>query len=70
MSPKSKSSQYNVIAFPALVVYAVAAFLTWRDISRRADAEVRGGKTVWRIASALNLSGSAAYWIFGRRPTE
>jgi len=68
MSHQSKSSQYNIIALPALVIYAVAVVLTWRDLARRTDAEVRGGKTVWRVASALNLSGSAAYWIFGRRP--
>jgi hypothetical protein len=47
-----------------------AAALTWRDIRQRPDADVRGSKKLWRVASALNTSGSAAYWLFGRRQTS
>jgi len=49
------------------VVHVTAATLTWRDIGKRADDQIRGNKLIWRIASALNTSGSAAYWLFGRK---
>ncbi len=49
------------------VVHVTAVALTWRDLRDRPAAQVRGNKKLWRVASALNTSGSAAYWIFGRR---
>lgn len=59
---------------PLLVVLAyIGVFhvpitaLTWRDLNSRSDAQVRGRKTLWRIFSALNTTGSVAYWLFGRR---
>jgi len=57
----------------ALVVAAIAAVhltavtLTWRDLRSRSAAQVRGPKKVWQAASALNTTGSVAYWLFGRR---
>jgi hypothetical protein len=50
-----------------LAVHLGVTALTWRDLRHRTDDEVRGSKRVWRIASALNTSGSVAYWILGRR---
>ncbi len=44
---------------------AVAAW-TWRDIDRRPAERVRGSKTVWKVASALNTLGAVAYWVAGR----
>ncbi len=49
------------------VVHLTAVTLTWRDLRDRPAGQVRGSKTFWRIASALNTGGSAAYWLFGRR---
>jgi len=49
------------------VVHLTAVTLTWRDLRSRPAAQVRGPKRIWQVASALNTSGSAAYWIFGRR---
>jgi hypothetical protein len=49
-----------------LALWAAVTPLMWRDLHRRTSAEVRGPKWLWWIASA-NLSGSAAYWLFGRR---
>jgi hypothetical protein len=49
------------------VVHLTAVTLTWRDLRSRPAAQVRGPKRVWQLASALNTSGSAAYWLFGRR---
>jgi hypothetical protein len=51
----------------ALVVHLIMLSLTWRDLSRRPDAAVRGRKNAWRLASLLNTSGSVTYWLFGRR---
>jgi hypothetical protein len=59
--------QKRVLAV-ALVIHLIMVSLTWRDLSRRPDAGVRGRKRFWRLASLLNTSGSVTYWLFGRRP--
>ena len=51
----------------ALVIHVIMLSLTWRDLSRRPAAGVRGKKRMWRLASLLNTSGSVTYWLFGRR---
>jgi hypothetical protein len=51
----------------ALVIHLIMLTLTWRDLSRRPAAAVRGKKGMWRLASLLNTSGSVTYWLFGRR---
>jgi Na+/melibiose symporter-like transporter len=51
----------------ALVIHVIILTLTWRDLSKRPAAAVRGKKGMWRIASLLNTSGSVTYWLFGRR---
>ena len=53
-----------------LVVHVTVATLTWRNLRSRPAAQVRGSKTLWRVASALNTLGSVAYWLFGRRPAR
>lgn len=55
------------ILIVALVIHVIMLSLTWRDLSRRPAAGVRGKKGVWRVASLLNTSGSVTYWLFGRR---
>lgn len=50
-----------------LAAHLAVAALTWRDLSRRTDARVRGPKAVWRVASAANSIGWVGYWLFGRR---
>ena len=49
------------------VVHLTAVGLTWRDLGRRSEGEVRGKKVVWRVVSALNTLGSVGYWVFGRK---
>jgi hypothetical protein len=49
------------------VVHLTVMTLTWRDLRGRPSAQVRGNKKAWRAASALNTTGSAAYWLIGRR---
>jgi hypothetical protein len=65
MAAQGKPNKFVIGA--VLVVHAMIATLTWRDIKRRTPAQVRGPKAVWRTASAANTLGSAAYWLFGRR---
>jgi hypothetical protein len=52
-----------MIALAHLTVTAV----TWRDIGRRPAREIRGSKTLWRILSGANTTGSLAYVLVGRR---
>jgi hypothetical protein len=49
------------------VVHLTAVVLTWRDLRSRPAGQVRGPKKIWQVASALNTTGSVAYWLFGRR---
>jgi hypothetical protein len=49
------------------VVHLTVMTLTWRDLRGRPAGQVRGNKRFWQVASALNTSGSVAYWLFGRR---
>lgn len=58
----------NKLVFVVIgVVHLSVMTLTWRDLRSRPAAQVRGNKKIWRAASALNTTGSAAYWLFGRR---
>jgi hypothetical protein len=52
------------------VVHLTAVTLTWRDLRSRPAGQVRGPKKIWQVASALNTTGSAAYWLFGRRRAQ
>jgi hypothetical protein len=67
--PKSKSkSKPNPAVLAALAVGHVGVkSLTWRDIRRRTDAQVRGKKKWWRTASAMNTTNSLLYFVVGRR---
>lgn len=47
-------------------IHAALTGLTWRDLSRRNAALVRGPKGLWRAASLLNPLGAIGYWTIGR----
>ena len=49
-----------------VMVWAVVTPFMWRDLQGRTPEQLRGPKWLWWIAS-FNLSGSAAYWLCGRR---
>jgi hypothetical protein len=55
----------------ALLLFAIGHItvtaLTWRDIKRRPTEQIRGGKLVWRVLTALNTGNSVVYWLLGRR---
>jgi hypothetical protein len=52
---------------PGLLAHAAITTLTWRDLRRRPAEQVRGGKRLWRVASAVNTVGSMAYLAVGRK---
>jgi hypothetical protein len=52
------------------VVHLTVVTLTWRDIRQRPADQIRGSKTLWRVLSAANTTGSGAYWLVGRRRTR
>lgn len=62
----TRKSNKLVLAAVA-VVHVTAVTLTWRDLRDRPAGQVRGNRKVWRVASAANTVGSAAYWLVGRR---
>jgi hypothetical protein len=53
-----------------IVVHIVATALTWRDIRHRDQSQIRGPKWVWRLASAVQMGNSLAYWLFARKSPE
>ena len=69
MSTRKPKSLFVVLAYIAVLHVPITA-LTWRDLNSRPDAQIRGNKTLWRVVSALNTTGSVAYWLFGRRPRD
>jgi hypothetical protein len=63
----AKGKPNRVVLAIVAVVHLTVMTLTWRDLRSRPAGQVRGNKKIWRVASALNTTGSAAYWLFGRR---
>jgi len=63
----AKGKPNKVVLATVAAVHVTVMALTWRDLRSRSAGQVRGPKGLWRVASALNTSGSAAYWLFGRR---
>ena len=66
MAKKLTRRQARIVG-AAVVVQLVIGLVTLRDISRRPADRVRGPKWLWRILGTANTSGSAAYWILGRK---
>ena len=66
MAKRLTPQQARIVTI-AVVAQLVIAALTLRDLSRRPADQVRGPKWLWRILGTANTSGSAAYWLLGRR---
>ncbi|HEX9065232.1 MAG TPA: hypothetical protein VF843_08990 [Streptosporangiaceae bacterium] len=62
---RHKPNKYVLAAIVAVEV--VIAALTFRDLKRRPQDEIRGSKKFWRVASLINPGNSIAYWLVGRR---
>jgi hypothetical protein len=43
------------------------AATAWIDLARRPDERVRGCKSFWAVAIAVNFIGPASYFLIGRR---
>lgn len=54
------------IVLGATLQFALAAWAV-SDIRRRPAAQVRGPKTLWYAASAVNFVGPISYALFGRK---
>ncbi len=63
----NKSNRLTAVLSYLAVVHVPVTILTWRDLKTRPDDQVRGKKAIWRLASAVNTTGSLAYWLIGRR---
>ena len=63
----TKRKPNKLVLATVAVVHLTVMTLTWRDLRARPTGQVRGNKRIWQVASALNTTGSAAYWLFGRR---
>ena len=67
----AKGEPSKVVLATAAIVRVMVTALTWRDLRSRPAGPVRGPRNLRRVAGALNTSGSAAYWLFGRcRPAS
>jgi hypothetical protein len=64
---KPLTPQQKKLVMVAVVLNAIIASFTWRDLRRRPASLVRGPKLLWRVWSSLNTTGSVAYWLVGRR---
>ena len=64
---KALTPQQKKVVALAVVLNAIIASFTWRDLRRRPASLVRGPKLLWRVWSSLNTTGSVAYWVVGRR---
>jgi len=62
----TKDQKTRLVAV-AVIVQGVIAALTLRDINKRPAQAVRGPKRLWRVLGTVNTTGSAAYWIIGRK---
>ncbi|MGO9658772.1 MAG: hypothetical protein ACLQVK_09690 [Acidimicrobiales bacterium] len=63
MNTKSK----RLLLGGLVAIEVVSAALSWRDLDRRHDDQVRGKKKAWRALMLLNPGNSLLYWTFGRR---
>ena len=63
----AKGKPNKAVLATVAVLHVTVMALTSRDLRSRPAGQIRGPKNLWRVASALNTSGSAAYWLFGRR---
>jgi hypothetical protein len=65
--PFDLNSQQKLILVVVLIVHAILARFTLRDLRRRPVSAVRGPKRLWRVWATTNTTGSLAYWLVGRR---
>lgn len=62
LTPRSR----GLITIGAVIQFALLAY-AWLDLRKRADAQVRGSKRLWKRAVFVNFIGPLAYLLAGRR---
>jgi hypothetical protein len=63
----TKNPPPKQLLWPAIAAHLVVTAIVWRDIGRRAPAELRGSKAFWRVFTGLNTGNSLIYLLLGRR---
>ena len=66
LTPRPRDRQ-SMIAPAFIVLSIVAVVAAERDLHRRPGAQIRGSKSIWRLAN-LNALGALAYLLWGRTP--
>jgi hypothetical protein len=56
-----------VVLTVVLALHVVVTTLVWRDIKRRPESQLRGGRRLWRVLTALNTGNSLVYALLGVR---
>ncbi|MET4060552.1 hypothetical protein ABIB35_002100 [Arthrobacter sp. UYP6] len=60
------ASQKKMVGVSATVQFALAG-LALADMWRRPASQIRGSRTLWSAACAVNFIGPLSYFVFGRR---
>jgi hypothetical protein len=53
-----------------LAAHLFITSLTWRDLRGRRADQVRGSKSLWKVAAAANMSNSLVYFVIGRKKID
>lgn len=56
----AKQKPNKLVLATTAVVHVFITALTWRSLRHRPAAQIRGNKSIWRLASSMNTLGSAA----------
>ena len=64
---KELSPMGKVGTITAAIVQLSLLFAAQRDISHRPAEQIRGSKTLWRLATLVNFIGPGSYFAFGRK---
>ena len=59
----SPTAKFGTISAAIVQLSLLVAAQT--DITRRPAAEIRGSKTMWRVATLVNFVGPGSYFTFG-----
>jgi hypothetical protein len=64
---KELSTRSRALITVGAVVQFVLLGIAWLDLRKRAEAELRGTKKLWRKLIYINYAGPLAYLFIGRR---
>jgi hypothetical protein len=65
LSPREQRGLWVLVVLELILIVAAQ-----RDIQRRAAADIRGPKLLWRVIATQNLVGPLAYYVIGRKASK